>query len=264
MRKVALVLSGHMRGYETALRSLTHNLFNQTNYTFDIFISTWSERGFYTGKQYLKPRTDGYIRVDESHKGFVEGNLVNPTHIQLSYNPVYLEVEDFNTVEPLVEYKVKNFTNAYTRPKNTASQFYKINRILNVLWQKSKIDTYEYVIRTRPDLVLQSPMPNLAYFDPNRFYTNLGHNSINKGIGDQLAISGFENMMKYKELFNSLEKLYEKVGFSCPHVFTEEFLKMNHILYEEIPNEALRLTLAHSPYQPYTEHDTGKVWEPQS
>ena len=257
--KIALVLTGHMRVYQPGWESFRKYFINPFGReTFDVFIHTWSDTGFYTGRGYLKPREDGFIRTEKGELGFWPTGEISQEAITALYKPVKMVVDKYESYNHIFEKQKERYVNAYTRPKNTLSQFFKIMMGCDMMKQyaanvKGPIGSeYDFVIRTRPDLVLQAPLPEMR---TGVFYANQGGNSRGKGIGDQLHISSLEQMMTFSSLYAHVDALYDQLGYSCPHAYSQLWLEMNKIPYERISTP---MYIMHGPHGPYKEPDTGQ------
>jgi len=257
--KVALVLVGLMRCYEEGYNAFRKHVLDLWGDNIDVHIHTWSEIGYYTGRGYKKRGEDGFIRTSDDDKGFFDdGQAVDITHVQNLYYPWLktIEVEDWTGgYEPQFNKMAEDYPNAYTRPKNTLAQFYKIfmgMRNVEKYAAQNNI-TYDFVFRTRPDFVIQSNFP--VSWDADKFYVNPGTNPKGVGFGDQFHASSYENMIKFSELFVNVDKLYNEIGYSCPHAYTQRWLQKL-----QIPAEVLTMnsTIAHSPTGIYCEPDLGR------
>lgn len=258
--KIALILTGHMRGYQKGYESFKQFVIDPLGReNFDIFIHTWSDIGFYSGKGYLKPRADGYINTEDGELGFWPTGDINKAEIEALYNPIDMVVDDFALYNGLFEEKRKRYVNAYTRPKNTLSQFYKV--MLGIQMMKEYADQfhvkYDLVIRARPDVVLMTHLPQI---NPVVFYTNQGGNCKNVGVGDQLHLSSYDNMVKFGPMYEHIDELYSELGYSCPHAYCQLWLQKQGIPIAQIATPSY---IMHGPHGPYNEPDTGKPHVPE-
>lgn len=257
--KIALILTGLMRCYKDGWQSW-HIHFPHLIGDCDIFISTWDELGFYTGRGYLPARDDGFIRLEENEKGFHSGDKINVSDIIETYKPIAFCVEQFEKFEPTFQERSKHFNNAFTRPKNTISQFYKVRSGINLMRQYSETTgtKYDLVIRTRPDYVLQSALSQ--QLDVNTFYANEGTNHTGAGIGDQIHIASYDLMLRFADIYNRLEMLYDEIGYSCPHVFAQRMVT-NHM---QVPLGRVTAIskIQHGPHGPYNEPDGSGRYAP--
>ena len=239
--KVALVLTGLMRCYEQAYPSFKQYVLDR--YDTDVYIDTWTEIGYYTGKGYLPPNGE-YVKVDPTAKGFHDsGQLVDVTHVMQLYDPVSLHIEKFSALEPYFDALASNYELALTRPKNTLAQAYKTASGLNLI----SADTYELVIRARPDLVLEG---DPGYFSPDEFLTLPSRNSRGTGTGDSIQIGSEENLFRYANLFELIPRAYDEIGHSCPHDYAEWIIKKEQLPWREMNVGA---HVAHSPRGAYQE-----------
>jgi hypothetical protein len=243
--KVALVLTGLLRCFEQAYPSFKQVVLDR--YDTDVYFDIWSEVGYYSGKGYL-PEQNGFISTVPGERGFhTSGELVDTHKIFELYDPLVLRIEDFNKFEPLAEERAKYFAHAFTRPKNTISQAYKIYKGMQLV-QESGIN-YDLVVRARPDIVLESDPGD---FTPYEFLTLPSKNKLGQGTGDSLQIGSMKDMMDFAKLYTglSMELMYGRVGYSCPHVFTQEWIKNQGLPWKELYCGA---HIAHSPRGLYQE-----------
>jgi hypothetical protein len=243
--KVAIVFTGLLRNFEQA-----HPAFKQyflDRYDCDVYFDIWSEVGYYTGKAYQQSPSDHFVKLAEGDRGFHEsGEQVNVQRIMELYNPISLRIENFDSFEPIADEAAKLFPNAFTRPKNTICQAYKIMQgMRTVVGQASK---YDLVVRARPDIVLEHD-PGL--FEPGVFYTLPSKNKHGQGTGDSIQIGHIRDMFGFSDMYLDLKNLYDEIGYSCPHKFVEHYIKKLRLNWKELHIGA---RVAHSPSGiPYAE-----------
>lgn len=240
--KVALVLTGLMRCWEQAY-PVFKTLF-MDRYDTDVYIHTWSEVGYYTGKGYL-PEENGFVKTVPGERGFhASGELIDANKIIQTYHPISITVDDFTRLEPAFETRAEHFKKAYTRPKNTIAQSYKA--LMGV--QSLVSNGYDIIIRARPDIVLENDPGQLH---PYMFYTLPSKNKVGKGTGDSILIGPAPAVVSFYQTHHShLEVFYDRLGVSCPHMFIEETLKPYSHVWQEMQCGA---HVAHSPNGIYQE-----------
>lgn len=189
---IAICISGHMRTYKQAFQNQKDNIFNNLNC--DIFLSTWQD------------------------------STTNWQEVMEWYQPTGLFIEkqiDFHDPYPI---KHKNASN-----KHIISMYYKINQCINLAKNSGK--TYDYIIRIRPDTVLNKKLTMDDLFKSNGklFVTKTGDNV---WIDDTFAYSTANVLYKYGETYNNLDSFYHRIHSLHP----ECMLKLNCDKYK-IPVE---------------------------
>jgi hypothetical protein len=240
--KVALVLTGLARCWEKAYPSFKQYFIDR--YDTDVYIDIWSEVGYYNGSAYLQSPTDEFVKLADGDKGFhTSGERVDVNKLIEVYNPAAIRVEDFSKFEPTAEELAVEFTKAYTRPKNTISQAYKIYQGLDLTTADYE---HDLVVRARPDLVIEH---DPGMFELDTIYTLPSRNKIGKGTGDALQIGPLWDMIEFSHMFFGLESLYRQTGVSCPHMFTEAQIKFCQLINRKLKWKELSVGahVAHSP-----------------
>ncbi|HHE3575762.1 hypothetical protein [Pasteurella multocida] len=207
--RVALCISGQVRGIETAIKSWVKafNLNKNNNVFIDIFISTWSDAveikklnwGRLGDKSFSEKLKEKYKEVPEDiilddlkkflpPKKITEDYLLKAIGKHIHFNHIEYDIEDES-----------NYPN-YTNPMKL---YYKIHKCFEMTKKKGIYDLY---IRIRPDLVISEVELNLIDIELEL--------SINKnilasyayvyeyygfGVDDKLAISKFDNMDIYSK-----------------------------------------------------------------
>jgi hypothetical protein len=246
--KVALVLTGLMRGWKKAYPSFKQYVLDR--YETDVYIDTWSEVGWYTGKSYLPETPEGFVKLAEGDKGFhPSGELIDASKILDVYKPVSFYIDDFSRFEYQIELISNQFERAFTRPKNTVAQAFKVINGVAQLAANSD-NSYDVVVRARPDIVLEH---DPGQFNPDVFLTLPSRNKRGRGTGDSIQIGSATNIQLYAEMFYELESLYATIGYSCPHEFASSWITRNHLPWHEM---SVGAHITHSPSgQAYQEPD---------
>lgn len=216
---VALILTGLARNWEMAFPSFKNYVLDR--YETNVYIDIWSETGFYSGINYLPETKEGYIQVKEGDKGFhTSGEIVDVKKMIEMYNPISIRIDRFDVFEPMIEERAKPLINAYTRPKNTVAQAYKAGRGVELFLDYNKLKDVDLIVRARPDIVLEQ---DPGYWSRDYFYTLPSRNKRNQGTGDSIQIGSSYNIVKFTNYqFSNLEKMYNEIGYSCPHIFAEK------------------------------------------
>lgn len=255
--KIAVVFTGLMRVFETAYAEQKKYLFNIPA-EYDFFFHTWSELGYYTGKGYL-PEENGFVRLKDDDRGFHPGGpLVTEELIAKTYTHGTIRnivIEEFDTMQPEFDKRKLNFPNAFTRPKNTISLFYKIMKGMDIFadYVGKSGTQYDMVIRLRPDLVPQGPVWSRPY-NPNVMMVYPGGNKLGHGVSDNINISNPNTVYQFSRAYEYLEEMYKLTGVSCPHLYFQVMGQSMNIPLELIHSPC---TIAHSPHGPYQEPEGG-------
>lgn len=185
---VALLLSGHLRNYEVSYKNLKKHIIDV--FDPDIFIHTWNNRGNVI-KKYC---SDTKLKVNKE-------NVIS------TYFPKEIVFEDFNEIDKKVN---KNYEQNSVVPVSNIVHMYRkmalVNNIKNEYCKKNNIK-YDLVIRARPDLIFESPIPEEELGDIKDF-TYVPDTS-NKQINDHLCFSSEENVDFYCSLYYNIDKYYQ-------------------------------------------------------
>lgn len=221
--KIALILSGHMRGYLQTFDKFKRNILD--NNDCDVFISTWETYGWWTSKDTL---------IDKSN------DIIDMNSIYKLYNPKIIKVDNFfdqhESIFAKEALKLEQFAPSdlryNVRIQNVLSMHFKFQDSIR-LWKqyKSKCNiTYDLVIKTRPDAIIENIPENtgdIVMFDG-------GQNSKNIGLGD-IYISGSESQIaKFDRLYEMTMLLCSVTNYYCPHVLMEEYCKTMKISYSRL------------------------------
>jgi hypothetical protein len=230
--KVAIVLSGHMRCWETVFPNFKTHFIDK--YQPDIFIHTWADEGWWVPQEGVKGVDPQSVALD-AQKAYD------------TYRPVSMTVEDFDPYLPIFAKRVEAFTNFYHRPRNIVSMFYKMGAAFHLLEQHVlRTGTkYDLIIRMRPDMLIQTTMPD---FDPEKFYTLAHRNHMGGGTGDMFQIGSYENVRQFVKIGCELEELYAQTGLLCPHVLSVQHIKNLGLPWEEF---TVHKTIQHTPQGQY-------------
>src|SRR5574338_1590074 len=244
--KVALVFTGLLRCWDQAYPSIYREILNK--YNPDVFFDIWDEIGFYSGKGYLQGPDDEYVKIAEGDKGFYEnsdlvyGQLQN---VHIAYEPKRITIDKFSDFEPEAERFASEFTNAYTRPKNTVSMFWRIRSGATTLQSYGlRAGSYDYIIRMRPDLIINSPLPSIK---EDTIITMRHKNKYNQGTSDGFQMGPRSPMLRFMwDTYTNLRTFYWDRSpqgtreISCPHLYTQcminrllDYATFPHLKHEE-------------------------------
>lgn len=219
--KIAIVMTGHIRTFGITKESIKKNLLDGRDY--HVFVHTWDDLGYTTvGKPvpiYDNEKREKMQQIFGCYYGTdTRSPIFNP---QVFYgienvniiSENYLELEQ-NLIEESLKFKNKMKT-AYSI--NTYSQIRKQYLGFKML-EESHIK-FDVVIRMRPDLFINNRFEIANNYD-NCIEIPRTHNDI-------FAISNYDNMRTYFNLFNNLEEYNKTVTF-CPHAMLEHHLRINN------------------------------------
>lgn len=231
--KVALVLTGHMRCWQTVLPHFRRQFVDV--FSPDIFIHTWSDEGWWTAKD-----------ASGVHSA---APPVDEAAVRSAYQPKDIVIERYADLEPIFIAREETIADRKHRPRNIISMFYKIHAGMALLeHHMAKTGaTYDLVIRTRADLILQAPLPT---FNPAKFYTTkdtCGFHG-NGGTGDVIHVGHPDTMFAFSKIALDLPGLAERTGGFCPHVMTERYIREIGLPWESFN---IRKTLQNTPKGQY-------------
>ena len=229
--KVALLLTGHMRCWQQVFPNTKQHLLDK--YNPDIFIHTWDSEAYWD---------------PHSQKGVTEGGpKLDVEAIRETYNPVHMVVDHYENFEQNFEERAKQFTTFYHVPKNQISMWYKVGRGMTMIEDYMMFSgvTYDLIIRLRPDLVFNEPLPD---FDMNKFYTLGYRNHMGQGTSDMIQVGNFFTMSLFCKVLYHLPHLYKETGLLCPHVISQHFIQRLSLPWEEF---MINKTIMHTPLGEY-------------
>ena len=167
--------------------------------------------------------------------------------IRETYNPVHMVVDHYENFEQNFEERAKQFTTFYHVPKNQISMWYKVGRGMTMIEDYMMFSgvTYDLIIRLRPDLVFNEPLPD---FDMNKFYTLGYRNHMGQGTSDMIQVGNFFTMSLFCKVLYHLPHLYKETGLLCPHVISQHFIQRLSLPWEEF---MINKTIMHTPLGEY-------------
>ena len=237
MKKIAVVLTGHLRCWKDVFPNFKERVIDR--YNPDIFIHTWNEEGW-------------WIPGDKQNvKGYFENTpLIDDEEVLNAYKPVAYVKEDWNDFNERFErVAAEKYPNFAHRPKNILSMFYKIHQGFSMVEKhvSQQNGEYDMIIRMRPDMILNQ---NLPAFEMNKFYTLMHRNHLGKGTGDMIQVGNFIQMMFFSKAICLMDDLYHQTELLCPHVISEQHIRNLGMNWTEFN---ISKTLQHTPKGPYVE-----------
>lgn len=229
--KVAIVLTGHMRCWKQVYPNFKQRLVER--YDPDIFIETWEDEA------YWDPHSQHGIVKDAPR--------VNFDDLRNTYRPIAMRFDSYEKYQTSFEERSKQYSNFYHVPKNIISMLFKLGRGILMLEDYMFLTgkTYDLVIRMRPDLVFNEPLPE---FDPNKFYTLGYRNHMGQGTSDMIQVGNFFTISLFSKLLHHLPQIYRETGLLCPHVVSEHFIRRLGFPWEEF---MIDKTIMHTPLGEY-------------
>lgn len=228
---VAIVLTGHMRCWKQVYPNFKQRLVER--YDPDIFIETWEDEAYWD---------------PHSQHGIVkDAPKVNFDDLRNTYRPIAMRFDSYEKYQISFEERSKQYSNFYHVPKNIISMLFKLGRGILMLEDYMFLTgkTYDLVIRMRPDLIFNEPLPQ---FDPNKFYTLGYRNHMGQGTSDMIQVGNFFTISLFSKLLHHLPQVYRETGLLCPHVISEHFIKRLGFPWEEF---MINKTIMHTPLGEY-------------
>lgn len=217
--KIALLLSGHSRSFETTYPKFRETLLDK--YDVDIFFTTWETVGWWSA--------DTITQINPDRE------FVNVSRIKELYDPVVLDIQNYFG---FYEEHFKSQSSKYdhllkdrrVRLLNPYCSYYKMQRIIKIFEDYTTLTnkTYDVVIRTRPDILLD----HLAVTSPEDHIIIDGSQGIDyRGVGDMLQMGKQEHILKLNRLFDDYDEIINQCSLYCPHLYLEKYLEIKQIKY---------------------------------
>ncbi|WP_269913359.1 hypothetical protein [Acinetobacter sp. HY1485] len=232
--KVAICISGLYRNHENALKSIKDNLIDPLDA--DVFVHTWDQKAVWTGFG----GTPHYTRVfGDKAQQFVPKEIYNLKKIKDFLPCTYSKLEaaiyhKWDGEEFLNYFKPKKilienqdeFVNTlnnkenYTLARGSLNQikmFYGLQKSLELAFNHDK---YDYIIRIRPDILVNSQvsLEKVADLENNIIYTNVGDFGLQdfEFMTSSSVAYNFSNFIKKMFDFEALSP-YEKYPLYDAH-----------------------------------------------
>ena len=210
--KIALCISGHLRTFESNFRTVKEHILDK--HDCDVFIHTWDTLGvqFRAG--------DSNLHITDTKKYL---NI-----IQHLYKPKKIIIEPSKqfAITPIMQQR----SHEHRDVAGILSMFYKVEEC-HKLMKEYAIENnikYDFVVRFRADLWMDSPLPIDGRTTFSHLYLPIYGNF--GGACDQIAFASPEVMDKYSTLYSNIEK-YLHIG--CP--MNPEKLLLFHLETQNIP-----------------------------
>tara|TARA_R110002072_G_scaffold89232_4_gene199961 strand:- start:88417 stop:89175 length:759 start_codon:yes stop_codon:yes gene_type:complete len=185
-----------MRTFLTCLPSLEKYLI--TPLQPDIFIHTWAQVG-----------------QSVRDKSGPDKDLITLDELSSYYDPIKAVVEEYSTdfTEKLFNVEVPELLKE-AEPlsyKGAIPMYYKI-AMCNSLKQEHEAEMeskYDYVIRLRPDLQINEPIPRRIFDEPNVLWYGDQHFNDEKKVSDKFAIGTSEAIDTYSDVWRRLPEYWQ-------------------------------------------------------
>jgi hypothetical protein len=203
--KVALCLSGQPRSVKEGYEYVKKNLLDLNDVT--VFCHVWESPNVELVSKLYKPEV---LMVEKP---------INPDLSKYTRVP-----------PPQPNWKVKN------PALSTYAQLYALNKCneLKSIYEEQNGFKFDWVIRSRFDFALNIQIP-FEMLDNNKLYIPNCRRVPTKDFGnDQFALSSSDNMNKYSETFNNIDKFYDNgTIMMCEDMMSENW-KLNGLVGENL------------------------------
>lgn len=232
--KTALVLTGHMRCFRDCFPNTKQYILDRFNP--DVYISTWDNEGYWVSPEH-DPEGLGVNKYSPLLNVNEVIDLYEPSVINVYRQEDYTEI--FEKKGKMVQHLAKEI-----RAKNIVSQFWLMRQGINLLhpWE-----SYDLVIRMRPDLLFHEELPDLTQA-PINVINHPNHEG--NGYGD-MFFAGREGTVANLcyELWNYEYYLPEIDNRFCPHLLVKHIISNTRHNVLNIPK-----TLQHTPNGQYKDY----------
>jgi len=203
--RVALCLSGQARGIDKTWEYLLNNVIYPTKC--DVFISFANDSSL--------------INFGKIQPLFTELELIRDPSLEYLYSIARGKTSYIQHVGMMGQ-ECSNLA--------VLRQFYFINRANNmkIAYEKKNNFVYDWVIRSRADVIINTCIENLNQFDNSYIYSP--HTDTNSGLNDMFAFGNSKNMDIYSDRIGEIKKLDSSVfPFWNPHIELKYILERNNI-----------------------------------
>ncbi|MGP5213867.1 hypothetical protein [Psychrobacter immobilis] len=247
--RVALLVSGQIRGVESALNSWVEcfGLSNNSDISIDVFVSTWSKS--YTPKRLEWSRL-GDLKIEESlRKKFMNEDeslilqkidkFLPPKDITKDYlYKVFNQYLNINFMDISVESE-----ELFSDYSNPMKMYYKIYKCFQMAEEKGVYDLY---IRIRPDIIATNTSINLNEIEKNiekynKVFANYSYvyEYYGFGVDDKIAIAKHNNMVVYCSTWIYDQSSVEEMQ---GHINLANNLFYHNVEVEKIPELRIRFS----------------------
>jgi hypothetical protein len=215
--RVAVCISGQLRGYKAAFHSI-NELLSQL-FDFDVYISTWSDVGCREPFPLVAANRVFNGEFLDSFKSVISNGLISWEDFKVQYPSLMALIHSDNEVDKDFIYKSFDKANKVildiqnesdvNLPTNQHKMFYKIERAFELV--ESQDLKYDFVIRMRPDRAISLKVGIDEAFEQFNLCNNnqmlvdmsfMLHPFKGFVIGDTFALSDFNMMNHYAKFYS--------------------------------------------------------------
>jgi hypothetical protein len=209
--KIALVLHGQPRNYRVGFEHLNREI--MTRYDCDVFGHTWWAKDDVGQKYETAPWAPQNYQIEDG----ITDNLNNLYKFKaFKHSPP-------KRFAPTRTYNVSKPENHDVIYNTLCSRFYSLKESLQLVecWKNVSGTNYDFVVITRYDIGLFSPLPKFNFLDRDKIYVSDMHGDRRYVFNDLFWIAGVKYLSVFKTIYENLDIIYDKLGH-----FTEEEKKM--------------------------------------
>lgn len=223
--KTALCLSGHLRSFRHTVKSLKKNVIDPLNC--DVFIHTWDVIG---------APPNGKSPADINFRTLRTVELLS--EIYELYDPKLMQIESEEKIQEII--KQTNNINILPQDRQYimnhvgyhVSMFYSISvsNSLRKEYEQENNQSYDLVIRCRPDLYFNTELNLNLFPNKNTIYIPEIGTYVEGGVNDQIAISTPNIMDSYTNIYPLITEYYRnRVCCPRPELLLKYHLDKNKI-----------------------------------
>jgi len=200
--KIALCISGQLRTFERCYNNLRRYIIDPLSP--DIFVHIWRNSGV---SQHLDSSTS---------RNFAPAQFdINTERLKALYSPIKTEIENSNDegTESLCGIEVPYLLKVWepNHYKGSLPMFYKIKKCneLKCDWEKNNGLTYDFVIRMRPDLMIEQFLPDKVFTDSNTIWFADYALDPEHQVSDKFALGSSDLMDHYSSVWDNLRDYWK-------------------------------------------------------
>lgn len=218
--KIAVQLYGHLRTFEKCAPALKKHLLDK--YDCDVFIHTWNKTEHTSRSWYKSEVRNNPLEVGEKVRRTID-KLYSPTGIKIDDSDMFADVEGHFGTHSDIQISLKGM-------KSMTYSLYQTNR-LREKYQSEAGTKYDYVLSTRPDILLLQDLNFEEYEKEFEFYEkcsiHLMHTSEMHKRGDRffnfplvadcLFFARKDTMSTIASVYENFDKYYINFAKTFPH-----------------------------------------------
>ena len=225
--RVAVCISGQMRGFEQAAPSLVERVIRPLGA--DVFVHTWSDIGLSNNihnrllPHPMRPHLKRYANLPDFREHFPSSyarlvrdqGVVTRAALERAYGPCTAVIEDYPDDEAAFfgTYPPSSLLELQPKAKWSLPLFYKIFAC-NELKRRAETAAgapYDLVVRVRPDLTIGSDFLSKNPLVPSTLFHRIRTNDPNFQIGDQLFFGDSDTVDQVAGLFPRMNDIYASI-----------------------------------------------------